>query len=61
MKIDVAPVLEIACKAAIAIAFAHSNCLKFVGQLDATILALSLSSSYNNNFASSLILLDWVG
>ena len=30
VKIDVAPVLAIACKATIAIAFAHSNCLNFL-------------------------------
>ena len=61
MKIDVAPVSAIACKAAIAIAFAYSNRLIFLEQLDATIVVSSLSASYDDNFVSSLILLDWVG
>ncbi len=61
MKIDVAPVSAIACEAANVIAFTHSNCSKFVEQLDATIVALSSTSSYDNIIASSLILLDWVG
>ena len=60
MKINAAPVSVIACVAAIAIAFANSNPLAFVEQLDATIMASLLSSSYVNSIVSSLILLDWV-
>ena len=58
MKIDVAPVSAIACKAAIEIVFAYSNRWKFLEQLDATIVVSLLSSSYDNNLVSFSILLD---
>ena len=61
MKINVAPVSAIACKAAIGIVFAHSNCLKKIEQLDATIVVSLLSSSYEASTASALTLLDLVG
>jgi hypothetical protein len=57
MKIDVAPVSAIACDLAIVIAFAHSNYLCFVLQLDVIIVASS--SSCGANAASWLV--DWVG
>ena len=61
MKINVAPVSAIACKAAIGIAFAHSNCLKKINQLDVTIVVSLLSSLYDACIESALILMDWVG
>ncbi len=57
IKIDVAPVSAIACDLAIVIAFAHSNFLCFVLQLDVIIVASS--SSCGANAASWLV--DWVG
>ena len=61
MKIDVAPVLAMACEAAISIAFANSNCLKFFEQLDATNVVSLLSSSYDASIASAVNLLTLVG
>jgi hypothetical protein len=50
IKTEGAPVSAIACDAAIAIAFAHSNCLYFVVQFDA--ITVALSSSYDDSAAS---------
>ena len=47
MNIEVAPVLAIACVRAIVIAFAHSNFLYFVLQLDVIIVALPSSCGAN--------------
>ena len=59
MNIEVAPVLAIASVEAIVIAFAHSNFLYFVLQLDVIIIALL--SSCGANAASWRIHLNWVG
>ena len=59
MNIEVAPVLAIACIEAIVIAFAHSNFLYFVLQLDVIIIVSS--SSCGVNAASWRIHLNWVG
>ena len=58
MNIEVAPVSAIACAGAIMIAFAHSNFLYFVLQLDVIIIASSLCGA---NAASWRIHLNWVG
>jgi hypothetical protein len=47
IKIDVAPVSAIACDLTIVIAFAHSNFLYFVLQLDVIIVASSSSFAVN--------------
>jgi len=57
MKIDVAPVSAIACDLTIVIAFAHSNFLYFVLQLDVIIVALSSPCGVN----AAIWLVDWVG
>jgi hypothetical protein len=57
MKNDVAPVSAIACDLAILIAFAHSNLLYFVLQLDVIISASSSSCGAN----AAIWLVDWVG
>jgi hypothetical protein len=58
MKIEVAPVSAIACVVANVIAFARSNCLYFVLQLD-VIIVTSSSSCCGANAANWLV--DWVG
>ena len=57
MKIDVASVSAIACELAIVIAFAHSNFVYFVLQLDVIIVASSSSCGAN----AAIWLVDWVG
>ncbi len=59
IKIEIDPVSAIACDAAIAIAFAHSNHVYFFVQFDA--ITVALSSSYDNYADSWRRQLDWVG
>ena len=58
MNIEVAPVSAIACDLAIVIAFAHSNFLYFILQLDVIIVASSSSCCGAN---AAIWLVDWVG